>query len=252
MTPRTNKPSDEELKVRSLLMRLYHSRQLGEAFYHANLVNGEAPKLEADGLIEQYGDGWRLTDAGLRQWAEMNTASFNSKYHYAGPFYKAMRDQLTQGEDEMKICKKEGCTKPRMVNPKGVVQTYCEEHQREYWAASKRATYGKQPNPKVAEAAGILQPEEHIIESPGNLTEENNVFCVRPGQPLQDDFVRLVGAPIPSERIETIINDPSERNACEECGSKLVIEALRAKSPKLAKLIDAMRAEIEAAAELGL
>lgn len=53
-----------------------------------------------------------------------------------------------------------------------------------------------------------------------------------------------------SDQQEIAVN-PVEHD-CDQCEAKAVIEALRAKSPKLAKLIDAMEAQERAAMELGL
>lgn len=54
----------------------------------------------------------------------------------------------------------------------------------------------------------------------------------------------------PTIQVMTLVQKPIHN--CTDCAAKDVIEALRAKSPKLAKLIDAMQAEVEAARELGL
>jgi hypothetical protein len=254
MTPNPNKHSDDEIKVRSLLMRMYHSRQIGEAFYHANLVNGEAPKLEADGWIEQHGEGWRLTDMGLRRWAEMNQNSFHSKYHYAGPFYKAMRDQLVEGEDEVNICKKEGCDKPRMISKSGVVQTYCDVHQREKWAADKREEYQKvnattaKPKPSKRDttpksAGNWVDGEPDTIKH--EVVDVNPAFNPWEQAAMQEQIAKYV------QHAEEAINGRAP-DPCDQCEAKAVIEALRAKSPKLAKLIDAMQAEVDAARELGI
>lgn len=85
---------EDELAMRSLLMRLYHSRQLGEPFYHANFVNGEAPGLEAKGWIERHGDGWRLTDVGMTGWCEMNRHVFDHDLWYGGSLWDEMREWL--------------------------------------------------------------------------------------------------------------------------------------------------------------
>ena len=52
--------------------------------------------------------------------------------------------------------------------------------------------------------------------------------------------------------VEVLEKHHPATHECTECGAKAVIEALRGKYPKLAKLIDAMQAEVEAARELGL
>lgn len=79
MTNPTN-VSDEEIGIRSLMMRLYHSRIEGEAYYHKCFVNGEAPGLEAKGWIERRGDGWRMTEEGVKAWAEINAPVIASKH----------------------------------------------------------------------------------------------------------------------------------------------------------------------------
>lgn len=79
--PRHPEPMDAEtIEIRSVLMRLYHSRQMGEAFYPAAFVNGHAPQMERDGWIEWCGQGWRMTDAGVKVWAEMNRDSLSHKW----------------------------------------------------------------------------------------------------------------------------------------------------------------------------
>lgn len=122
-----NKYSDADVNVRALLMKLYHSRQIGEAFYHAAFVNGEAPQLEADGLIERHGDGWRLTQAGLQAWAEMNAHLFESNQRYRGAVFAEMRKALLrEGRSSMTgICNKEGCGQPRHVSLGGHEFTFC-------------------------------------------------------------------------------------------------------------------------------
>lgn len=235
-----NKHSDDEIKVGSLLMRLYHSRQMGEEFYHANLVNGEAPKLEAFGFIERYGDGWRLTDDGMQAWAEMNVHSFNSKYHYQGPFYAALRELLlSKGEESMTgICKKEGCDQPRHVSIGGSEFSYCHEHQKEQWAAAKRDQTAKE-KPEKPPRPRATQPPKKIEVVTATLPTINTVVEVEPAQ-VAEQFQHVVEALTPIQ------------HDCQQCTAKTTIEALRAKSPKLAKLIDAMQAEVEAAAELGI
>lgn len=79
MTNPTN-VSDEEIAMRSVMMRLYHSRIEGEAFYHEKLVNGAAPGLEANGWIARRGDGWRMTEDGVKAWADMCAPILVSRY----------------------------------------------------------------------------------------------------------------------------------------------------------------------------
>lgn len=133
------------------------------------------------------------------------------------------------GETTMKsdICKVDGCNEPRMRNKSGELLTMCEQHQREYWkdAAAKQAAKKKD---KVAKAAA---PKVSNITI---KTTEPTYREARPNDVTPDD------------------SKPFNTHDCDHCTAKATIEALRAKSPKLAKLIDAMQAEVEAAQELGL
>lgn len=63
--------TDDQVAVRSALMRLYHSRVYGDWFYPAGFVNGQTEELLTAGWIQAVGEGWRLTEAGIRAWAEM-------------------------------------------------------------------------------------------------------------------------------------------------------------------------------------
>lgn len=74
---------DNEMEMRSVLMRLYHSRMEGEAAYPARFVNGAAPGLEAKGWIERRDDGWRMTEAGVVAWAKLSSAVINNKWRNA-------------------------------------------------------------------------------------------------------------------------------------------------------------------------
>ena len=236
-----------DVSVRALLMKLYHSRQIGEAFYHAAFVNGEAPKLEADGLIERHGDGWRLTQAGLQAWAEMRKAL------------------LREGRSSMTgICNKEGCEQPRHMSVGGHEFTFCTAHMIEKWDADKRGDdvnqeaqpehKGKIMQQQLCAVKDCNQPR-HLAKS----GHEYRFFIVhmvklKPSAKKTADEVK----PLPPEAaamqavVEVLEKHHPAAHDCNACEAKAVIEALRAKSPKLAKLIDAMQAEVEAARELGL
>ncbi len=261
-----NKYSDADVSVRALLMKLYHSRQIGEAFYHAAFVNGEAPKLEADGLIERHGDGWRLTQAGLQAWAEMNAHLFESNQWYRGALFAEMRKALLrEGRSSMTgICNKEGCEQPRHMSVGGHEFTFCRAHMIEKWDADKRGddvNQEAQPEHK----GKIMQQQLCAVKDcnqPRHLAKSGHEyrFCkdhmveLKPSAKKTADEVK----PLPPEAaamqavVEVLEKHHPAAHDCNACEAKAVIEALRAKSPKLAKLIDAMQAEVEAARELGL
>lgn len=209
-----------ELEVRSVLMRLYHSRQEGEAFYPARFVNGCAPQMEADGWIEWHEQGWRLTETGVHVWAEMNRSMLRYKFQYGQKMFDEIRAHLVEGRQEMGICTVKDCGKQRMVNKHNKELTMCEDHQREYWrkdAAKKHAA--KKANPQMpAVKTAVAQAVSEVIEA---------------------------------ESLYEIAVNPVQHD-CDQCEAKAVLEALKAKSPKLAKLIDAMEAQERAALELGL
>lgn len=218
-----------ELEVRSVLMRLYHSYWQGEDFYPARFVNGCAPAMEASGWIEKRGDGWRITECGIDQWAEMNRHALllepNQRSFLQGKQFFFLRDRLTrEGRSDVKTtCVVEGCEKQRMVTSKGGKLTMCEDHQREYWrkeAAKKQAA--KKASQQVA----------------------------APQTTIDKGFGKVVEVVEPERQYEIAVN-PVQHD-CDQCEAKRVIEALKAKSPKLAALIDAMEAQERAAMELGL
>ena len=263
-----NKYSDADVNVRALLMKLYHSRQIGEAFYHAAFVNGEAPQLEADGLIERHGDGWRLTQAGLQAWAEMNAHLFESNQDYRGAVFAEMRKALLrEGRSSMTgICNKEGCGQPRHVSLGGHEFTFCLAHMAEKWDADKRGDADEvnqhvQPErkekivqPKLCAMDGCNQPR-HLAKSGHEYRYcKDHMGALKPAVKKAADAVK----PLPSEAaamqavVEVLEKHHPATHDCKDCDAKAVIEALRAKSPKLAKLIDAMQAEVEAVRELGL
>jgi hypothetical protein len=114
---------------------------------------------------------------------------------------------------DLDTCRVEGCSKRRYINAKGLKFSFCHEHQKEDWARAKRNKYQAAPT-KQAAAPAVMPADEPTIQ------------------------------------VMTLVQKPIHN--CTDCAAKDVIEALRAKSPKLAKLIDAMQAEVEAARELGL
>lgn len=277
-----------DLGTRSLLMRLYHSRHSGEDFYHANLVNGEAPALAAAGWIERWGDGWRMTDAGVSEWAEMNRHHFSIKhYGYKNKIFDEMRERLTErGSEMVGICKVDGCGQPRHVSIGGHEFTYCIEHQREQWAAAKRdegakkkaeKTAAKPARPRAtqtpvktagqwvdAEPAPAPQLERvtmgeaerlYMEQEPLPMDEQPSiVYFFNTPTEVVDSLKPAVQALMRSSQEETAgeIHETANAPYCESCYAKAVVETLRAKSPKLAALIDAMEQEQRAAHELGL
>lgn len=226
---------NDEIETRSVLMRLYHSRQLGEAFYPARFVNGCAPQMEADGWIERHEQGWRLTETGVHVWAEMNRSMLRYKFQYGQKMFDEIRAYLVEGRQEMGICTVKDCGKPRMVNNKGKELTMCEDHQRAYWrkVAAKKANKQVEPLPMDVPAEDI--------------TSGRGVFRIFPGQALEDDYVRVPPPPMRESTMAAALNGNHETHDCDKCEAKAVLEALKAKSPKLAKLIDAMEAQERAA-----
>lgn len=221
---------DESLyEMRSVLMRLYHSYWQGEEFYPARFVNGCAPSMEANGLIEKHGEGWRITETGIDEWAEMNRHALllqpNQRSYLSGSQFFFLRDRLMKGSQEMKVCNVEGCGKPRMVSNKGKEMTMCPDHQRADWREKAIKRQKPKAAPKQVTTADVIGKVAAVEESDPDE---------------QPDYQRIA-----------VALRPIQHN-CETCEAKRVIEALRAKSPKLAKLIDAMQAEVEAAAALGL
>jgi len=268
-------------EMRSVLMRLYHIYWQGEEFYPARFVNGCAPAMEANGWIEKHGDGWRITDDGIDHWAELNRHALmlqpNQRSYLHGSQFSFLRDRLAmEGRSDMGICKKEGCDKPRHISIGGTEFSFCHEHQKEQWAAAKREQNQTKKQDKPARPRATKPP----VKRAGNWVD---------GEPLPPNVETVIShvvskvdmnsEPLPMDEPEEDVmayagmgalghalasmsrsNGTSEsfpavnpvEHDCNKCEAKAVIEALRAKSPKLAKLIDAMQAEVEAAAELGL
>lgn len=133
--PKVAEMMADDMPVRSLLMRLYHSRWLGEDFYPPGAVNGEAADLEARGWIERHGQGWRITEQGVTEWAYLNYGCLTSdQAHYQGDLYKECRELLQEEALYMGLtCKKDGCDQARAVSVTGKELTYCREHQQAYW-----------------------------------------------------------------------------------------------------------------------
>lgn len=71
--------SDDEAARRSFLMRLYRSRMEGESHYLStrnpgyDAINDSsiADEFVGMGWVEPVGPGWRITETGVRRWAEM-------------------------------------------------------------------------------------------------------------------------------------------------------------------------------------
>lgn len=233
--PRHPEPlSEEEIEMRSVLMRLYHSRQLGEEFYPAAFVNGHAPQMERDGWIEWCGQGWRMTDVGLRVWAEMNRHILEYKFQYGHKVFDEMREVL-KGEDEMavNVCVVEGCGKPRMVSKKGEVLQRCEEHQREVWRKNAAKSFAKKK---------ALAKEPPPQPSPAS---DGGGFIGIATKPVENVLVELKPA-LPMDDCEAV------QRGCEHCEAKAIIGMLKARSPKLAALIEAMEDVQRKADDLGL
>ena len=252
--PRHEPKSDEAIEVRSVLMRLYHSRQMGEDFYPAQLVNGHAPQMEADGWIEWCGQGWRLTDAGLKVWAEMNPSLITYKYQYGQKMFDEMRAVL-KGEDEMEtICCVEGCGQPRMISQKGETLQRCVMHQREYWReqAAKKEAKKKAANPIPAprKRGGVVKSGT-ISQIADNEIKEVFVPPLPIGTVVSVDMNDLGEQP-PTMEMKSVYLSVPEAHDCEHCEAKAIIGMLKARSPKLAALIEAMEDVQRKADDLGL
>lgn len=85
---------EDQIEMRSVMMRLYHSHFLGEGSYPARFVNGSAPALEAIGWIEAVGADWRITERGIEAWAEMNRDSLRHQWAANAPIFKELRAYL--------------------------------------------------------------------------------------------------------------------------------------------------------------
>jgi hypothetical protein len=244
--PRHEPLPDEAIEMRSVLMRLYHSRQLGEEFYPAAFVNGHAPQMERDGWIEWCGQGWRMTDVGLRVWAEMNRHILEYKFQYGHKVFDEMREVL-KGEDEMSeaVCTVKGCGKPRMISKAGEELTRCEDHMREYWrdqadkkAAKKKAKEKASVDPIAKGFSAVDQAVQGLQQAAARAFPEVTTKL----EAMLVDSDR----PLPMDECESVERD------CEHCEAKAIIGMLKARSPKLAALIEAMEATQRTAAELGL
>lgn len=256
--PRHEQLDDEELEMRSLLMRLYHSRQMGEDFYPAAFVNGHAPQMERDGWIERCGQGWRLTESGVKVWAHMNPELIAYKYQYGQQLFNEMR-VILRGEEEMagKVCVVEGCGKPRFVTAKGEEHTRCEQHQRGKWRddaeikRQKKATAEPSPQPSPASEEGREKLDRLAIEiAMSEKRREERLKVIEP-LPMDEPEVDMSAFAGSFDAVMASIQSAPVHN-CETCEAKRVLDALRGKSPKLAALIDAMEAQEQAAKELGL
>jgi len=149
--------NESDLAMRSLLMRMYRSRAEGEAYYHSNLVNGEAAALEADGWIEQHGDGWRMTERGVSEWALLNADNFmHSEWNARNGLFDELREIILEvnAMGTRELCSVEGCDERRMMSKSGNRLTKCEKHQHEYW--NERQAARSERLKAAEEAAGIV------------------------------------------------------------------------------------------------
>ncbi len=162
-------------------------------------------------------------------------------------------------------CTVEGCNEPRMRNGKGEMLTMCDEHQRAYWRQKAAEQQAKKPvRPRATQPPVKVKSVVAAVAPLPKASDNPDVFTPPPTHPTsplfdshQDDSTNYItGTPqlqIASDALYEAASQYIERqHECNSCEAKAVIEALRAKSPKLAKLIDAMQAEVEAAAELGI
>ncbi len=132
---------DDEIEMRSVLMRLYHSWYLKEASYPAVHVNGQAPKLVRAGWIEASGDGWRITESGILAWAQMNRRMLGHQWAIRAAQFDELRARLDISIQYSGVCRKEGCNQPRKKAANGTEYMYCQVHMQEKWAADKRKRY---------------------------------------------------------------------------------------------------------------
>ena len=156
---------------------------------------------------------------------------------------ESRKREVYEGEEQPimtePLCVVEGCDQARMRNGQGEMLTMCPEHQRAYWReqAAKRKPKAKatrNPKPDTSPSGTVIATlfgKAVEVMPPNTVVGSNEV---------SEAFKRSATEMIPV------------RHDCDGCEAKTVIEALRAKSPKLAKLIDAVQAEVEATRELGL
>lgn len=79
-----NDMTQEELEERSVLMRLYKSRMSGDRYCPAQMIKPDVTRLLAAGLIEERGYGYRITEDGVKVWAEMIIGCTSKASQYPG------------------------------------------------------------------------------------------------------------------------------------------------------------------------
>lgn len=131
---------------------------------------------------------------------------------------------IIQKEPEMNanVCLKEGCTEPRYVSAKGKVFSFCLDHQREEWRDKAKARTARR---KVESLAAEPLAQKALVE------------------PVHAE------SPAPQPVMASHDCPPDE---CQNCRAALILDGLRARSAKLAKLIDAVQTELEIFDELGI
>jgi hypothetical protein len=140
--PRYVELTDYEIETRSVLMRLYRSHWEGETSYPAVHVNGAAPYLEAMGWIEKAGDGWRITQDGILQWAEMNRKSLSRQWVQGAEQFEELRRVLRiKVSDPRHPCNWPGCRKQKARASNGNMYSYCPQHLAEKQEAEKRKKF---------------------------------------------------------------------------------------------------------------
>jgi len=167
---------DFEIGVRSLLMRLYHSRFFGEDFYPAGLVDAlDATALEVRGWIERHAQGWRITEEGVSEWAHMNYVCLTGHQpHYKGELYQELRMLLEEEACYMgNICKTEGCDQPRATSVTGKELTHCREHMQAIWREKAAIREAKKREADAQPARGRGRPKKE--EQPEEVDFENTM-----------------------------------------------------------------------------
>lgn len=134
----------------------------------------------------------------------------------------------------------------------------CEEHQREYWRVKAAETNAKKPPRPRHTAPPVKSVGQFTDGEPAPQAErvtmgEAEQMYMENGPSAQEP-VNTAAAIESVERLTEVMThlNAYQPHDCKDCYAKGVIEALRARSPKLAALIDAMEAQERAAHELGL
>lgn len=259
---------DNDMKQRSLLMRMYHSRQEGEAFYHSNFVHSEAETLQRWGWIEPFGDGWRMTPQGVSEWALMNAETFmHSEWHNRGELFDELRhiiDEVNAMKSE--TCKVEGCDERRMMSKSGKFLTMCEKHQHDYWR-EKQAERAERLK-SLEESAGIppkkrgrpakAKPERRQMDDTHELflatvaklpdTKKPIVYGHNPEQ--QTELKRVIDTYVPPETTNEWIHAPlpdnypaTVGNPCDDCVYKDVVELMVKRGvPGVKEIVEGVKA----------